>query len=211
MKQPTRSLCSLPPEGVQSAWGGPARTVMDNARPSSKRRRALGAAALSVIVLGACASPKPSDYADQKPVFDLREYFNGPLVAHGMFTDRQGRIVKRFRVDLVGRWQGDRGELSEHFVYSDGTQQDRVWHLQRLPDGRYTGTAADVVGTAQGQAAGNVLNWHYTLRLPVNGSTYDVQFDDWMVLMDHHVMLNRARMSKFGIGLGEITLAFQKP
>lgn len=166
---------------------------------------------LGAAVVVACAGPQPSDYAGQKPSLDLKSYFNGPLVAHGMFTDRSGRIVKRFTVQLEGRWQGDRGELSEHFVYSDGSTQERIWHLQRLPEGRYIGTADDVLGQALGQAAGNVLNWHYTLRLPVDGSVYEVQFDDWMVLMDEHVMLNRAQMSKFGIRLGEVTLSFQKP
>jgi hypothetical protein len=37
-----------------------------------------------------------------------------------------------------------------------------------------------------------------------------VQFDDWMFQMDEQVLLNRATMSKFGIRLGEVTLAFRK-
>jgi hypothetical protein len=48
------------------------------------------------------------------------------------------------------------------------------------------------------------------LRLPVDGSVYEVQFDDWMVLVDERVMLNKAVMSKFGFRLGEVTLAFIK-
>jgi hypothetical protein len=32
--------------------------------------------------------------------------------------------------------------------------------------------------------------------------------DDWMVLVDDKVMLNRAEMSKFGITLGAVTLSF---
>jgi hypothetical protein len=60
-------------------------------------------------------------------------------------------------------------------------------------------------------AAGNTLNWRYTLRLPVDGREIEVQFDDWMVLVDDQVMLNKAAMSKFGIHLGEVTLAFRRP
>ncbi|MBC7700393.1 DUF3833 family protein, partial [Aquabacterium sp.] len=67
------------------------------------------------------------------------------------------------------------------------------------------------VGTAEGHAAGNALQWAYTLRLPVDGKTYDVQFNDWMYLMDSHTMLNKAAMSKFGLHLGEVTLSFHKP
>ena len=77
-------------------------------------------------------------------------------------------------------------------------------------DGRYTGTAGDVVGTAQGKARGNAFYWTYTLSLPVNGSVYEVQFDDWMYLMTDKVMLNKATMRKLGVRLGEVTLSFTK-
>jgi hypothetical protein len=107
-------------------------------------------------------------------------------------------------------WQGNEGVLDEDFTYSDGTKQKRVWRIKKLADGQYTGEADDVVGTALGQARGNALNWSYTLSLPVDGSIYQVQFDDWMYLMTDRVMLNKATMSKFGVRLGEVTLSFTK-
>ena len=61
-----------------------------------------------------------------------------------------------------------------------------------------------------GAAAGNALNWQYTLRLPVDDKVFEVQFDDWMFLIDERTMLNRAVMSKFGIRLGEVTLSFTR-
>jgi hypothetical protein len=111
---------------------------------------------------------------------------------------------------MTGTWQGNEGTLDERFTYSDGKTERRVWRLTDLGSGRWRGRADDVVGEATGVAAGNALNWAYTLRLTVDGSTWDVQFDDWMFLMDERVMLNRAVMSKFGIRLGEVTLAFYK-
>jgi hypothetical protein len=166
----------------------------------------LGTAAL----LAACASPTPADYAAEKPVLDLKTYFNGPLEAHGIFTDRSGKVVRRFKVQMTGTWTGNQGVLDERFTYSDGKTERRVWRLTDEGGGRYSGRADDVVGTAVGVAAGNALNWRYTLRLPVDGSVYEVQFDDWMYLTDDRVMLNKAAMSKFGIFLGEVTLAFHK-
>jgi hypothetical protein len=176
-----------------------------------KRRSILALAAASAAVLAGCASPTPVDYASEKPVLDLKNYFNGDITAHGLFTDRSGKVVRRFTVDMKCSWQGDDGVLDERFSYSDGEKQRRVWRLKKLPDGRYTGTADDVIGIAQGQSAGNAFQWSYTLRLPVDGKTYDVQFDDWMYLMDEKVMLNKAVMSKFGVRLGEVTLSFYKP
>ena len=67
-----------------------------------------------------------------------------------------------------------------------------------------------MVGVATGVAAGNALIWRYTLSLPVDGKTYEVQFDDWMFLMDERVLINKAVMSKFGVRLGEVTLSFYK-
>ena len=54
------------------------------------------------------------------------------------------------------------------------------------------------------------MHWNYTLNLPVDGKIYEMQFDDWMYLMNDKVMLNKATMSKFGIRLGEVTLSFFK-
>ena len=170
----------------------------------------LSIAAAAALTTG-CASPTPADYAAEKPALDLKTYFNGPLVAHGLFTDRSGKVARRFTVQMTGTWQGNQGTLDERFTYSDGKTERRVWTLIDQGNGRWIGRAADVVGDAVGTVAGNALNWRYTLRLPVDGSVYEVQFDDWMYLMDDKVMLNKAQMSKFGIRLGEVTLSFYKP
>jgi Protein of unknown function (DUF3833) len=167
----------------------------------------LAAAAL----LAGCAAPRPSDYAAERPLLSLRDYFNGRVQAHGMFQDRFGKVVKRFTVTMDCSWRGDEGVLDESFRFSDGSTQRRVWRLKALPDGRFSGTADDVVGTALGEQRGNAFQWNYTLRQPVGDSVYDVQMDDWMVLVDQKVMLNRATMSKFGIRVGEVTLAFTRP
>ncbi|MEY4651492.1 MAG: hypothetical protein RI884_73 [Pseudomonadota bacterium] len=175
-----------------------------------KRRLLLAAAPASLALMTGCASPDIADYQGEKPALDLRTYFNGTVDAWGVFTDRSGKVVKRFTVVMQCTWQGDEGVLDEAFTYSDGTTQRRVWRVRRGPEGRYTGTADDVVGQAEGQARGNALRWRYTLALPVDGRVWHVDFDDWMYLMSEKVLLNRATMSKFGITLGEVTLSFTK-
>lgn len=176
-----------------------------------KRRLVLATPGLAALtLLAGCAAPQVSDYASEKPVLDLRQYFNGTIDAWGVFTDRAGKVVKRFTVVMACSWQGDDGVLDEDFSYSDGTKQRRIWRLKKLPDGRYTGRADDVVGEATGQERGNAFNWRYTMALPVDGRVIEVQFDDWMYLMTDKVMLNKATMSKFGVQLGEVTLSFTK-
>lgn len=168
------------------------------------------ALALMLFVLAGCGTVTVEQYRDERPVLDLRRYFDGTIDAWGMFQDRSGKVVRRFYVQIDAKWAGDTGTLDERFEYADGTRSRRVWTITRLDEHRYRGTAADVVGEARGEAYGNALRWQYVLNLEVDGKTYAVDFDDWMYLMDDRVMLNRSVMSKFGIYLGEVTLSFRK-
>ena len=160
--------------------------------------------------LAGCAGVPVEKYRAEKPVLDLRTYFNGTIDAWGMFQDRSGEVVKRFTVVIDASWQGDIGTLDERFTWSDGTTSRRVWTITRQADGRYLGRADDVVGEALGEASGNALRWRYVLALPVDDKVYNVDFDDWMFLIDDKVMLNRSFMSKWGFRLGEVSLSFTR-
>ena len=179
-----------------------------------KRRIVLATGAITLASLSGCGTPQIADYASEKPALELDRYFNGVLDAWGIFTDRSGKVVKRFTVVMNCSWQGNEGVLDEDFTYSDGTKQKRIWRLTRTTDAQgqsqYTGRADDVVGTASGQERGNAFHWTYTMALPVDGKVYNVDFDDWMYLVSDKVMLNKAVMSKFGFHLGEVTLSFFK-
>ena len=174
------------------------------------RRHALLTLLAGTAVLTGCANPQVTDYAQERPLLELDRYFNGRVLAHGVFQKRGGEVARRFTVVMDCHWEGNQGVLDEAFTYSDGSTERRIWRLTKHTDGRYTGTAGDVVGEAQGQTSGNAFRWNYTLRLPVDGKEYEVQFDDWMFLVDDRVLLNRATMSKCGITLGEVLLSFTK-
>jgi hypothetical protein len=173
-------------------------------------RSALVWAGCALALLAGCAGQKVNEYRDEKPVLDLAAYFNGNLDAWGIVRDRAGKVVKRFRVEMTGAWQGSSGILEEDFTYADGSKSRRVWNITRIDANHYRGTAADVIGEAMGEARGNALQWRYVLAVPVDGKTYNVNFDDWMYLVDDEVMLNKSDMSKFGVGLGEVIVSFRK-
>ncbi len=162
------------------------------------------------LCLAGCAGVSADAYRQESPKLDLVEYFNGTLDGWGMFQDRSGEVVKRFHVVIEASWQGNTGTLDERFAWADGTTSRRVWTLVKDGEGRYNGRADDVIGTASGEAAGNALRWRYVLALPVDGRVINVDFDDWMFLMDGQIMLNRSVMSKWGFRLGEVTLALRK-
>ncbi|MEO8303004.1 MAG: DUF3833 domain-containing protein [Betaproteobacteria bacterium] len=165
--------------------------------------------ALAAWGLVGCATTDVSEYRTEGPALDLAQYFNGTIDGWGMFQDRSGKVVKRFYVRIDATWRGATGTFDEHFEYSDGFRQRRVWTI--VKDGeRYTGTAADVVGDARGSAAGNALHWTYVLAVPFDGSVWNMDMDDWMFLVDERTLLNRTTMSKFGLRAGEVTLSFRR-
>lgn len=172
--------------------------------------RRIGCGLLAATMLGGCSSIDPAVYRAEAPALQLERYFTGTVDGWGMVQDRSGKVLRRFTVVIDARWNGDEGTLDEAFVWSDGERQRRVWKIRRLADGTYSGSADDVVGQARGVLSGNALNWKYVLAVPVDGRVWNLDFDDWMFLVDERVMLNRAVMSKFGFRLGEITLSFSR-
>jgi hypothetical protein len=166
--------------------------------------------ALAALLLAACAAPTPQDYAAERPAFDMKAYFNGKVDGWGMVQDRSGKVIRRMTVEITGTWAGEVGTLDERFTYADGSKESRVWTVRKRGD-RYVGTAPDVVGEATGEAAGNALRWAYVLEAKRdNGDTVRLDMDDWMWLADERTLMNRTRMSKFGIRFGEVSFFFRK-
>lgn len=153
---------------------------------------------------------KIDQYKEQEPKANIKEFFNGEIKAWGIVQDWRGQVVQRMDVDMVGKWEGDKGVLEEEFTYYDGTKQQRTWNLIKINDKIYEGTAGDIIGKAKGEASGSALNWHYTMDIPVSGKTYRLKLDDWMWQMNDGVLINRSYIKKFGITVAELTLFMKK-
>lgn len=145
-----------------------------------------------------------------EPSFILEDYFAGRTHAWGMFVDRFGNVQRQFSVDIRGEFGNGQLVLTEDFAFDDGERSQRIWRITPFGEGRYSGTADDVVGTAEGEVTGNRLRWSYDLNLPIGQRVWCVHLDDMMLLQDDQVLLNRASMSKYGVNLGEIIICFQK-
>ncbi|MCW8329362.1 DUF3833 domain-containing protein [Photobacterium sp. SDRW27] len=165
---------------------------------------------LTVITLLMGCSTSIDEYRAAGPEFNLFEYFEGETLAWGMLQDRSGKQIRRLEVTIFGRVKGNILTLEEDFTFDDGEKQQRTWVITRTMDGSYIGRADDVVGEATGKAIGNALNWQYVLRVPVDETTYDISFDDWMFRQDKERMFNIAKMKKWGFTVGTLTLFFEK-
>lgn len=161
-------------------------------------------------MLSSCGGNSLDLYKETSPKADIKEYFNGPVKAWGIVQDWRGRVVSQFDIEMVGKWDGDTGTLTEKFTYYDGKKQERVWTIKKLPDGTYEGTAADILGKATGAVEGNAARWNYVMDLPVGDTTYRIRFDDWMWQMNDGVLINRSYLKKFGITVTELTIFMQK-
>ncbi|MFZ1231810.1 MAG: DUF3833 domain-containing protein [Thiofilum sp.] len=167
---------------------------------------------ISTFGLGSCSSMSINSVTTTNPSLQLEDYFKGKTQAHGVLLDRSGAATRYFNVDIIGTWVAETQTLTldERFVFNDGEKSQRIWTITKQAPDRYSGRAADVVGTAQGTVKGNVLNWQYVLQVPYKGSTINVNFDDWMYLMNDKVLLNKAIMSKWGFKVGEVVITFEK-
>ena len=145
-----------------------------------------------------------------KHSFILEDYFLGQTRAFGLFVDRFGSVRRQFNIAINGEMEDETLVLSEDFAFDDGERSQRIWRITSLGNGRYSGTADDVIGEAIGDVTGNSFRWAYRLKLQMGGRDWHVHFDDLMVLQTEDILLNRATMSKFGITLGEVVIAFHK-
>ncbi len=149
-------------------------------------------------------------YENEMPKLILENYFNGAMVAHGLVMSRSGQVTRRFKVHLNTVWKDNIGTLTEDFLWNNGEKTQRIWTIKKISEGHYEGSAADILGVAVGEQAGNAFHWSYEMNLPVDSTTYHVHFNDWMYLTDEKILINRAQISWFGIHAGEVLISFTK-
>ena len=163
-----------------------------------------------LISLVACAGNGEPQAARQNPPLIMEEFFSGNLTAHGIVKDWRGRVIRRFNADIVAYWDQGVGTLEEDFVFDDGEIDRRVWKLESTGNGKYRGTAGDVVGIGEVAVEEDSAFLDYVLRIPYDDDTLDVRIDDRMYLVSPTVLLNESRLSKFGVQVGELVLVIQK-
>ncbi len=151
-----------------------------------------------------------STYANEAEEFDLFSYFQGETRAWGLFEDRFGAVRRQFVVQIVGEIVDGELTLTEDFAYDDGMIEQRVWRIRQVGARYFRGVADDVLDQAVGLRDGSSLHWCYRMKLPVGGKQWCVTFDDRMYMMPDKTLVNRARVSKFGITLGTVSLFFKR-
>ncbi len=165
---------------------------------------------LTFFLTNYVAAMKPEDFKDQKPRLVIEEFLKGNVKAYGILQNRSGKIIRQFSADLNGKWDGSQLILDEKFNWSDGEVQKRQWKIIKKNENYYEGTAEDVVGTAKGYSYGPAFKFEYVLLIPIKGREIKITFDDWIFKQDDRIAINRAKMTKFGFRVAELTVVFFK-
>ena len=153
---------------------------------------------------------KPEDFKNTEPVLQIEKYFEGNVKAWGVLQDRKGKVTRQFTADMFGKFENNILTLEEDFYWKDGENQKRVWKIQKIDDHNYLGKASDVVGEAKGFSYGSAFKFEYNLLIPLKGKNIKIRFDDWIFKQDEKIAINRAKMTKFGFKVAELTVIFFK-
>jgi hypothetical protein len=166
---------------------------------------------LAAVVLTSCATKSVSDFKAGRPEFQPTTFFTGRTSSFGVMENRGGTPTQVVKTETTGEWEGDTLRLEQDLSFGEEKTQHRSWRIRKIDTHRYEATANDIVGTARGEAYGNVFHWSFTLALSPGKPFANVRMSQWMYLQpDGKTMVNHSTIRKFGIVLAQVTEQFQK-
>lgn len=151
-----------------------------------------------------------AEFADGRPLFDPVEFFTGQTSSYGVIENRGGAPQEIVRTETRGEREGDTLRLEQDLLLGK-KRQHRSWRIRKLDAHHYEATANDMIGTARGEAQGNVFHWTFTLALSPGNPLTRVQMSQWMYLQpDGKTMVNHSTIRKLGVVLAQVTEQFQR-
>jgi hypothetical protein len=190
--------------GIRNASQSVKTTSRENTMVDWRQAGALAACGL----VAACATPSIAQRGAETPALTLEQYFAGQTYAYGLFEDGSDNARRKFYVIIDGTWNGSELVLNERFLYDDGERQTRIWTFRKQGAG-YVASANDVVGEVAVTQIGDAAQFSYLVDLKIGeDQSLRVRFNDRLYLFAGDLMMNRARVSKFGVEVGEVTVVF---
>jgi hypothetical protein len=174
-------------------------------------RHSLLICCLAVGLLAGCDNT-PSPPVGIGPTFDPIGFFAGHTHSWGVIENRSGAPSEWVTTDCRGEKQGtDHLTMVQHLTFQDGTTQQRDWTLWRSGSNTFEATANDMVGTAEGDANGNVFHWQWVLARHPGDALMNVTMNQWMYRLGDGSVMIRTTISKLGIILAEVSEQFTHP
>lgn len=150
-----------------------------------------------------------ADFAATRPEFDPIAFWTGHTQSWGVVERRDGSPSEIVRTDCLGEPDGPDGlRMHQVLTEGDGTVTHREWRLRRLGPGRYEATANDMVGRAEGQAAGRAFHWRWVWATKPGNPLLNVTMSQWMYAYPDGTMMNRTVISKLGMQFAAVSEVF---
>lgn len=163
------------------------------------------------LIVASCATMKPADFAGNRPVFEPDKFFTGRTESTGVMENRAGVPTRQVTTRTTGKWQGDVLQIEQELRLGDDPPTHRSWRLRRIDAHRFEATANDIVGTARGEAHGNVFHWSFTLATSPGNPLANVRMSQWMYLQsDGQTMVNHTTFRKAGVLVAQVTEQFRR-
>jgi hypothetical protein len=181
----------------------------DDASLLQKLRSVFRSATLltSILLNSGCANNQPQEFVRSKTRFELIRFFTGHSRSLGVFENSSGQPQRYFTCNSYGQ-RDTAGDLTltQHFLFSDGKAQLRVWQIHQVDSTHLEATANDIVGVARGVGFGNAIALEYTITLDRNNPMATVHIRQWIYQLEGmDSVMTRLVITKLGLTVVEVS------
>jgi hypothetical protein len=155
----------------------------------------------SIVLKCGCANNRPQDFAGSKTRFELIRFFTGHCRSWGVFENSSGQPQRYFTCNSYGQ-RDTAGDLTltQHFRFSDGKAQLRVWQIHQVDSTHLEATADDIIGVARGVGFGNAVALEYTITLDRHNPMATVHIRQWIYQLEGtDSVMTRLVITKLGL------------
>jgi Protein of unknown function (DUF3833) len=160
-----------------------------------------------IVLNSGCASNRPQDFAGSTTRLELIRFFTGHCRSWGVFENSSGKPQRYFMCDSYGK-RDTAGDLTltQHFLFSDGKAQLRVWQIHQVDSTHLEATANDIIGVARGVGFGNAVALEYTITLDRHNPMATVHIRQWIYQLEGmDSVMTRLVITKLGLTVGEVS------
>ncbi|MCW6508479.1 DUF3833 family protein [Lichenifustis flavocetrariae] len=141
----------------------------------------------------------------------LQSFFQGPLTARGTVENLRDGTKRDFVIEMVASWTGPNGTLVEDVAYSDGERERKVWHFEKVGDGRFVGRREDVAEDAEVTEDREGVHMVYKAKTRVPpGLSLNLSFDDRLTPVSPGHVVVRSNVTYLFVDAAKIDMEIVK-
>jgi hypothetical protein len=147
------------------------------------------------------------DLARSQSHFELVHFFTGRSHSWGVFENSHGQPRRYFTCNSYGT-RNATGDLTldQHFLFSDGKTQNRVWQIHQVDSSHWKASADDMIGVAQAASFGNAVYLAYTITLDRKNPLATVHIRQWIYQPEESGnLMTRLVITKLGVSIFQVS------